>query len=86
MSHFRQWLCGCALLVVFSVSAADPVAQVQSTKGSFADVKERVVMALENRGLVLNYTAHVGDMLHFLHNEKQSPDRFVLQHKSAIAP
>ncbi len=63
MNHFRQWCCACALFAVFSAVAAEPAAQVQSTKGSFADVKERVVMALENRGLVLNYTAHVGEML-----------------------
>ena len=31
--------------------------------GSFADVKEAVVMAIENRGLVINYTSHIADML-----------------------
>lgn len=36
---------------------------VHSTPGEFDDVRERVVMALENRGLVLSYTARVGDML-----------------------
>ena len=34
-----------------------------AVKGGFDDIRERVVMAIENRGLVLNYTAHVGTML-----------------------
>lgn len=36
---------------------------IQSTLNSFADVKERLVFAIENRGLVLSYTAYVGAML-----------------------
>lgn len=44
------------------VEAASAVA-VHSTKGKFEEVKERVVMAIENRGMVLNYTAHIGNML-----------------------
>lgn len=36
---------------------------VHSTAGSFEDVKSRVVFAIEERGLVLNYTARVGAML-----------------------
>ncbi len=63
MKHLTQWLCCCALLTAFSASAATPTVQVRSTKGDFADIKDRVVMALENRGLVLNYTARVGEML-----------------------
>lgn len=59
----------CGLLLVLScvcASAAQTAiagAQVRSMRGGFDDVKERLVMALENRGLVINYTAHVGDML-----------------------
>lgn len=30
---------------------------------SFDDAKEAVVMAIENRGLVINYTSHIADML-----------------------
>ncbi len=65
MRYLKLCLCGGMLLAVFSVAAATgaPAAQVHSGKGNFADIKERVVMALENRGLVLNYTARVGDML-----------------------
>lgn len=44
-------------------NAATPALQLRTTSGEFDDIRERVVMALENRGLVLSYTAHVGDML-----------------------
>jgi len=63
MKFLMQWLCSCALLVVFSAHAAAPAVQLHSIKGDFADIKERVVMALENRGLTLNNTARVGEML-----------------------
>jgi uncharacterized protein (DUF302 family) len=36
---------------------------LRSISAEFDDIRERVVMALENRGLVLSYTARVGDML-----------------------
>lgn len=56
-----------ALLIVGfacgSASAAMPGVSVQSVKGDFDDVRERIVMALESRGLVLNYTAHISNML-----------------------
>ena len=29
--------------------------------GSFADARDAVVMAIENRGLVVNYTSHIAD-------------------------
>lgn len=52
----------CAMLAAdFAVAAAG--VQLRSTKGEFSDVRDRVVLALENRGLVINYTAKVGDML-----------------------
>jgi uncharacterized protein (DUF302 family) len=43
--------------------AASAEAVVRSTKGEFKEVKERVLHAIENRGLVLNYTARIGAML-----------------------
>jgi uncharacterized protein (DUF302 family) len=45
------------------VGAAMPGVTVQALKGDYDDVKERVVMAIENRGLVIDHTAHVGTML-----------------------
>ena len=53
----------CVLLSIGAAAAATPGIQLRSLKGEFADVRDRVVLALENRGLVLNYTAKVGDML-----------------------
>ena len=43
--------------------AIAPGVTIQTVKGEFEDVRERVVLAIENRGLVLNYTAHIGNML-----------------------
>jgi uncharacterized protein (DUF302 family) len=63
---FRLFQAIALLIVGFvcgSASAAMPSVSLQSVKGDFADVRERVVMALENRGLVLNYTAHISNML-----------------------
>ena len=54
------------LIITFacgSAWAAVPGVTLRTVKGDFADVRERLVLALENRGLVLNYTAHVGNML-----------------------
>ena len=53
----------CAMLVGNVVNAATAGVQLRSVKGEFADVRDRVVMALENRGLVVSYTAKVGNML-----------------------
>ena len=44
-------------------AAADEGASVVAAKGSFADVKDDLVAAIEQRGLVINSTSHVGDML-----------------------
>ena len=43
--------------------AATPGIVIHSTETPFDEVKERVTMAIENRGMVLNYTARVGEML-----------------------
>jgi uncharacterized protein (DUF302 family) len=50
--------------LLFALSAAaDEGASVVAAKGKFADVKDDVVAAIEQRGLVVNFVAHVGDML-----------------------
>ena len=56
------WLLVAALFSV-SVQAREPGVVVRSVKGEFADVKENVLFAVQNRGLVLNYTSHIGAML-----------------------
>jgi len=58
----------CVLIVIIATlpapgRAAESGMVVRDVKGSFSDIKERVLFALEIRGLVLNYTAHVGTML-----------------------
>lgn len=53
----------CAMLVADVAGAATASVQLRSVKGDFTEVRDRVMMALENRGLVVNYTAKVGDML-----------------------
>lgn len=46
-----------------TAQAASAEVVVRSAKGEFREVKERVLLAIENRGLVLNYTARIGAML-----------------------
>jgi len=53
---------GLAAMPTAGQSAASEIV-TRSAKAQFGDVKDRVRMAIENRGLVVNYTAHVGDML-----------------------
>jgi uncharacterized protein (DUF302 family) len=50
--------------LLFALSAAaDDGASVVAAKGKFADVKDDLVAAIEQRGLVVNTVSHVGDML-----------------------
>ena len=59
-------ICGLLLLCWMAASAAQtahPDISTRVVRGGFDDVRERLVMALENRGLVINYTARVGAML-----------------------
>ena len=44
-------------------AAADDATKVVTAKGKFADVKDDLVGAIAQRGLVVNFTSHVGDML-----------------------
>ena len=43
--------------------SSTPHQVLYKTEGKFADVKENIQLAVENQGLVINYTAQVGDML-----------------------
>ena len=53
-------VCAC-LGYGFDASASDIA--THSTENSFTDVKDRLVFTIENRGLVVSYTAQVGAML-----------------------
>jgi uncharacterized protein (DUF302 family) len=35
----------------------------KKVNGSFIEAKESLIMAIENRGLVINYTSHIAEML-----------------------
>lgn len=48
---------------VLAANTATSVTAVRVVNGTYDDVKARVVEAIENRGLVLNYTARIGEML-----------------------
>lgn len=63
MNQPMQALILCAMLAADIAGAATADVQLRSTKGDFSEVRDRVVIALENRGLVINYTAKVGGML-----------------------
>ena len=63
-SRLARSIAALALLVAAAgASAQSAEVAIHSIKGSFTDVKERVLLAIENRGLVLNYTARIGAML-----------------------
>lgn len=62
---FRPRLAALPLLLsALSAIAAesDPVAQVE-VRGTFDDVKQMLVLAIENHGLVVNHESPVGEML-----------------------
>jgi uncharacterized protein (DUF302 family) len=54
-------------LFCFALAAVTAQAEEWMVKkklaSNFVDVRDAVVMAIENRGLVINYTSHMADML-----------------------
>ena len=53
-----------ALLAVMTVSAsAEEWRTARASPAAFADTRDAVVLAIENRGLVLNFTGHISEML-----------------------
>ena len=46
-----------------SITLADDGNIRQKVAASFGDTKEAITQAIENRGLVVNYTSHIADML-----------------------
>jgi uncharacterized protein (DUF302 family) len=51
------------LLLGSTAALADDWQVRQKFATSFADARDAIVMAIENRGLVINYTSHIADML-----------------------
>lgn len=60
----KKILGGVALSLLMTVAMAqNDYVQIEKVKRSFADVKENLVLAIENQGLVINTTSQVGNML-----------------------
>ena len=51
------------LLVTLGSATADDWRVRQASPDNFADTRDAVVMAIENKGLVINYTGRIGEML-----------------------
>jgi uncharacterized protein (DUF302 family) len=60
MRLFTFLLC---FLFASTTALADDWMVKRKVAGNFADTRDAVVMAIENRGLVINYTSHMADML-----------------------
>ena len=60
MKRFLAAMLGCVLALAVQ---ADEWMVRHRIKGSFEDARDAVVAAIEGRGLVINYTSHIGDML-----------------------
>ena len=56
-------IAGAVLLATAQNAAADGAVVVHAIKGSFEEIRERVVFAVQSQGLVVNHTSKVGNML-----------------------
>ena len=65
----RQLLLLLASLAVFSTASADEWQYRKQLSGNFSDVRDAVTIAIENRGLVVNYVSHIADMLNRTGND-----------------
>jgi uncharacterized protein (DUF302 family) len=59
----RRLIVSFALVLSSSVALAEDWVVRHKVEASFAEASEAIVMAIENRGLVVNYTSHIADML-----------------------
>jgi len=57
---FSAWTA--AAIAIHPALATETVVEV-TARGSFEDVKQQLVLAIENRGLVVNHESKVGEML-----------------------
>lgn len=60
MRHFVTLLC---LAVLALAARADNDVVSRKLAASFDDTREAITLAIEGRGLVINYVSHIGDML-----------------------
>lgn len=59
----RRFFVLLSLLVWITGASAEEAVRQRKVAGSFDEVKEALTMAIESRGLVVNYVSHIGDML-----------------------
>lgn len=59
----RQLVLLLSLALAAATASAEEWVVKKQLAGNFADVRDNVVMAIENRGLVINTISHIGDML-----------------------
>jgi len=59
----RRLIASLAFAIFSRAAQADSWIEKIQVKGSFDETKEMLVTAIENRGLVINYTSHIADML-----------------------
>ena len=59
----RQLLLLLAACAAFSTASADEWQYRKQLNGNFNDIRDNITMAIENRGLVVNYVSHIAYML-----------------------
>lgn len=59
----RRLLTLLCLVLALTSAGADEWANRRKVPTGFAETRDAIVLAIENRGLVINYTAHLADML-----------------------
>lgn len=59
----RQLILFLAASAAFCNAGAEEWQYRKQLSGSFGEVRDAVTMAIENRGLVVNYVSHIADML-----------------------
>ena len=65
----RQLLLLLTACAVFSTASADEWQYRKQLSGNFSEVRDALTMAIENRGLVVNYVSHIADMLNRTGND-----------------
>ena len=59
----RQLLLVLATWMVLSPASADEWQYRKQVSGQFSDIRDNLTLAIENRGLVVNYVSHIAEML-----------------------